>query len=43
MNKDVAIIVAFFIGIAVDRFYDYLKCEWETKAAKRNRKYPSAK
>ena len=41
MNKDVAIIVAFFMGIFITMFYDYLKIEWKHKR-NRKRKFPKA-
>ncbi|MCX6210091.1 MAG: hypothetical protein NTZ59_11510 [Bacteroidetes bacterium] len=38
MNKDVAIMIAYFLGIASYMFYDFLKCGWEAKR-KRKAKY----
>lgn len=42
MNKEVAVIIAFFLGIAFDRFYDYLKCEWELKRKRKKQRLPRA-
>lgn len=43
MNHNLECIICFFGGFALAMFYDYLRCEWEAKAARRNKGYPSAK
>lgn len=44
MSHSLQCIICFFAGYALAMYYDYLRCEWEAKAKRKNQhfKYPKA-
>jgi hypothetical protein len=41
MSHELQVLLAFFMGVFGTLYYDFLKCNWEAKSKKKQRKYPT--
>lgn len=42
MSHEAQVILAFVLGVAITLFYKFLKWNWEAKADRKKKRYPSA-